>query len=38
MGPRSPKFQKELGRTEELINALNGAANSAVAAQARELV
>jgi len=38
MEPRSPQFQKELGRIEELINALNGAADSAVAAQARELV
>src|SRR6476660_8631699 len=38
MEPRSPQFQKELGRIEELINALNSAADSAVAAQARELV
>jgi Fe-S cluster biogenesis protein NfuA len=38
MEPRSPQFQKELGRIEELINALNGAADSAIAAQARELV
>jgi hypothetical protein len=38
MEPQSPQFQKEPGRIEELINALNGAANSAVAAQARELV
>ena len=38
MEPRSPQFQKELGRIEELINALNAAADSAVAAQARELV
>jgi Fe-S cluster biogenesis protein NfuA len=35
---RGPQFQKELGRIEELINALNGAADSVVAAQARELV
>ena len=38
MEPRSPQFQKELGRIEELINALSAAADSAVAAQARELV
>jgi len=38
MEPRSPQFQKELGRIEELINALGAAADSAVAAQARELV
>jgi Fe-S cluster biogenesis protein NfuA len=38
MEPRSPQFQKKLGRIEELINALSAAADSAVAAQARELV
>ena len=38
MEPRGQQFQKELGRIEELINALNGAADSVVAAQARELV
>ena len=38
MEPWGPQFQKELGRIEELINALNGAADSVVAAQARELV
>jgi len=38
MEPRGPQFQKELGRIEELINALNGASDSVVAAQARELV
>jgi hypothetical protein len=32
MEPRSPQFQKELGRIEELINALNGAADSAPSA------
>ena len=38
MESRGPQFQKELGRIEELINALSAAADSAVAAQARELV
>jgi Fe-S cluster biogenesis protein NfuA len=38
MQPWSPQFQEQLGRIEELTNALNGAADSAVAAQARELV
>jgi len=38
MEPRGQQFQKELGRIEKLINALNGAADSVVAAQARELV
>ena len=38
MESRSPQFQRELGRIEELINALNAAADSTVAAQARELV
>ncbi|HEU0275489.1 MAG TPA: NifU family protein [Candidatus Udaeobacter sp.] len=37
MQPRSPQFQNELGRIEELINALKDA-DSSVAAQARELV
>jgi Fe-S cluster biogenesis protein NfuA len=38
MEARSPQFQKELGRIEELINTLTGGADSAVVAQARELV
>ena len=38
MEPRSPQFQKELGCIEELINALNGAADSVVSAKSRELV
>jgi Fe-S cluster biogenesis protein NfuA len=38
MEPRSPQFQKQLTRIEELINALNAARDATVSAQARELV
>ena len=37
-GTPEPAISEELGRIEELINALSAAADSAVAAQARELV
>lgn len=38
MEPRSPQFQKQLARIEDLINALNSGADLTVASQTRELV